>query len=282
MVVYRLEGHPSRIQEKISTQLGDELENNEEGITQLLDFLAKIYEKDSMADAWEKYVAFENQKKKDGEEMSEFVADWENEYYKMEAGGCQLPDIILAFKVLSAAQLNEMDTKLVLTGVDYEKGKKKATLLLQMKESLKKFKGRGVLGAKEEPKAVSTYITAEVERVLITKGWKPPTKRKRSTSTPPGNEYVPKNNPNYKGKKNGLGTDGLPLKCYKCKCECTERCNCPCVYHLANKCTTAKGLKRGEKSEQPSSKAKQDLGLFMKANLPQYSIQEQNRFCSQM
>ena len=109
-----------------------------------------------MADAWDKYVAFENYKKKDGEEMSEFVADWENEYYKMEAGGCQLPDIILAFKVLSAAQLNEMDTKLVLTGVDYEKGKKKATLLLQMKESLKKFKGRGVLGAKEEPKAVST------------------------------------------------------------------------------------------------------------------------------
>ena len=85
MVVYRLEGHPSRIKEKISTQLGDELEDNEEGITQLLDFLAKIYEKDSMADAWDKYVAFENYKKKDSEEMSEFVADWENEYYKMEA-----------------------------------------------------------------------------------------------------------------------------------------------------------------------------------------------------
>ena len=136
MVVYRLEGHPSRIKEKITTQLGDTLEENEEGIDLLLKFLAKIYEKDSMADAWDKYVAFETFKKKESEDMSGFIADWENEYYKMEAAGCQLPDIILAFKVLSAAQLNEMDTKLVLTGVDYEKGRKKLTLLVQMKESL--------------------------------------------------------------------------------------------------------------------------------------------------
>ena len=58
---------------------------------------------------------------------------------------------------IKAAKLNELDTKLVLTGVDYEKGKKKGTLLVQMKESLKKFKGRGVLGALEEPTAVSTF-----------------------------------------------------------------------------------------------------------------------------
>ena len=129
MVVYRLEGHPSRIKEKITTQLGDQLENNEDGIAKLLEFLAKIYEKDSMADAWDRYTAFESFEKKEGVEMSEFVADWENEYYKMEAAGCKYPDIILAFKVLKASRLNELDTKLVLTGVDYEKGKKNGTLL---------------------------------------------------------------------------------------------------------------------------------------------------------
>ena len=270
MVVYRLEGHPSRIKEKITTQLGDELEDNEDGIARLLEFLAKIYEKDSMADAWDRYTAFESFEKKEGVDMSEFVADWENEYYKMEVAGCQYPDIILAFKVLKASKLNELDTKLVLTGVDYEKGKKKGTLLIQMKESLKKFKGRGVLGATEEPKAVSTYLTAEVEQVLITKGWKPPpTKRRRSPSPSGKVENHPKN-PNYKGKKNPLGTDGLSIKCFKCKCDCKERCSCPCVYHLANKCPGggAKIAKKGEKSDQADFKAKQDLGLFMKANLP--------------
>ena len=52
-----------------------------------------------------------------------------------------------------------------------KKGKKKETLLLQMKESLKKFKGRGVLGHQEGVKAVSsTYVAAEMKQVLIAKG----------------------------------------------------------------------------------------------------------------
>ena len=247
MVVYRLEGHPSRIKEKITTQIGDKLEDNDEGINRLLEFLANIYEKDSMADAWDKYIAFEAIEKKEEEDIIEFIADWENGYYKMEAAGCQYTDIILAFKVLNAAKLNEMDTKLVLTGVDYEKGKKKGTLLTQMKESLKKFKGRGVLANNDGSKAVSdTYVAAEMEQVLIAKGWKPPPKRKRSLSTPPVNAEQGFKNPNYKGKKNALGSDGLPLKCLKCKCECAQRCSCPCVYHLANKCTGQKVLKKTE------------------------------------
>ena len=58
VVVYRLEGHPSRIKEKISTQIGDKLEDNENGITELIKFLDTIYTKDHMADAWEKFCEF--------------------------------------------------------------------------------------------------------------------------------------------------------------------------------------------------------------------------------
>ena len=50
------------------------------------------------------------------------------------------------------------------------KAEKMLTLLVQMKESLEKFKGRGDIGVKEKPKVVSTYLTAELEQVLITKG----------------------------------------------------------------------------------------------------------------
>ena len=62
MVVYKLENHPSNIQEKITTQLGEELVDNEDGIEKLLAFLEGIYKKDSMADAWEKYIMFEKNK----------------------------------------------------------------------------------------------------------------------------------------------------------------------------------------------------------------------------
>ena len=77
--------------------------------------------------------------------------------------------IIMAFKVLMAAKLNKMDTKLVLTGVEYNKGKKKVVLLLQMKESFKIFKGREVLEHKEGVIAMSSTYN-EMEQVLIAKG----------------------------------------------------------------------------------------------------------------
>ena len=77
--------------------------------------------------------------------------------------------IIMAFKDLMAAKLNKMDTKLVLTGVEYNKGKKKVVLLLQMKESFKIFKAREVLGHKEGVMAVSSTYN-EMEQVLIAKG----------------------------------------------------------------------------------------------------------------
>ena len=58
VVVYRLEGHPSRIKEKINTQIGSKLEDNEDGIAELIKFLDGIYTKDDMADAWERFRQF--------------------------------------------------------------------------------------------------------------------------------------------------------------------------------------------------------------------------------
>ena len=59
------------------------------------------------------------------EDIADFISDWVNEYHKMEAEGCPYTNIIMAFKVLKAAKLNKMDAKLVLTGVEYDKGKKR-------------------------------------------------------------------------------------------------------------------------------------------------------------
>ena len=42
LVIYKLEGDPSNIKEKIVTKLGDELEDNPDGINLLLDFLETV------------------------------------------------------------------------------------------------------------------------------------------------------------------------------------------------------------------------------------------------
>ena len=74
-VVYRLEGDPSRIKEKIVTQIGDKLKGNAEGIKELLAFLDTIYSKDEMADAWDRYVEFSSASRKTEQSMVEFISE---------------------------------------------------------------------------------------------------------------------------------------------------------------------------------------------------------------
>ena len=54
------------------------------------------------------------------------------------------------------------------------------------------------------------------------------------------------------------GKDGKVAKCFKCRCEHEENCECPCTYHLANQCNN--------KKEKADDRA--DLGLFIKTNGP--------------
>ena len=137
----------------------------------------------------------------------------------------------MGFKLLEDAKLKEVETKLVLTGVNYEDVRSKRNLKEQVVNSLKKFTGRAVLanncdnqlavGVKEEP----TWLS-EVEAVFLSQGWNPPPKegRWRSRSVSP----IRREKGKYKGRKNILERDGKPLKCYTCKCDHEDNCNCPC------------------------------------------------------
>ena len=68
-VIYRLEGHLSRIKEKIMTQIGDKIKNSEKGIKHLIEFLDTIYDKDEMADIWDKYTEFASHSRKQNQDI---------------------------------------------------------------------------------------------------------------------------------------------------------------------------------------------------------------------
>ena len=165
MVVYRLEGHPSRIKEKIVTQIGLKIIDSENGIQTLIEFLDTINDKDEMADVWDKFKEFSSFSRTSEQEVNHFMADWTNSYYKLKTAGCAYPDIILGFKLLEAAKLSEMDTKLVLTGVDYASAKTGRAVINGGPSS-------NLLDVKTEPAWLS-----EVEHVLLAKGWKLPDKK---------------------------------------------------------------------------------------------------------
>ena len=68
-----------------------------------------------------------------------------------------------------------------------------------------------------------------MKKVLISEGWKKEKKsqRKRSTSEPSTvDKLSTRNSSGYQGKKNPLGRDDKPFKCFKCNSE----------YHIVDKC----------------------------------------------
>ena len=95
MVVHRLDGHPSRIKEKIVTKIGSSLEGNADGIKELITFLDSIYGVDEMANVWERYKAFSSHARKPNQDINEFLPDWEMCYQKLKTSGCDYPDTIL-------------------------------------------------------------------------------------------------------------------------------------------------------------------------------------------
>ena len=171
-----------------------------------------------MVDAWSKYKQFVQLRKTHNQSISEFIAEFERAYMKTKESGCDFLDTILAFNLLEACNLSETDEKFVLTAVDFQHGKAAKDLFLQVKNSLQKFQGRDKLTSSDNDSRLKVeadvYLAHSMRKTLLEEGWKPPV------------NYVRNNSLLYKWKKNPLGTDGLPLKCYNCHSE----------YHLADKC----------------------------------------------
>ena len=146
LVVHYLDGDPSGIKDKIDSGMSDTELGSADGISKLLAFIEKIYKKDSIADGFDKYISFEKLKRSQNTTIQDFIPEWTTAYKKAVNVGCSLSDKVLAFKLLDASNLTNIERNLVLTGVNYEE----ANLLAQMETSLKKFVGRSVLSGDVE------------------------------------------------------------------------------------------------------------------------------------
>ena len=221
VVVHGLENHPSGIKEKIIINIGDELKNNKDGIKSLLTFLDTIYKVDEMADAWNRYKNFQKVSRSDNTPINEFIAEFDKEYLRAKTAGCVYSDTLLAFRLLEATNLSEMDEKFVLTGIDYVEAKTQANLCTQFKASLKKFQGRKTLSGDDKLK-FDPALVSSVAQVLLSEGWKKPqyNKQRRRSNSEPSEPNLPKERKNPKTK------DGKQKTCFKCGSE----------YHLLDRC----------------------------------------------
>ena len=238
MVLYHLEGHPSGIQEKIDTALGDSIIEKPDGLEKLIAYLDSIYLQDEMVEMWEKYKQFVRLKKGEGQLITEFIAAFESAYKEAKDNGCEVSDTVLALNLLDSCCLSETDEKFVLTGIDFKKGKENGDCLEQVKKSLRKYQSRERVSGDR----LSFDGDAEVyvkKESLLAEGWRPP-----PASNDQDGKLVRK-----KGLRNKLGADGKPLKCFKCGSE----------YHFGFHCdqeASSGGVPSVKKQSPPSSSSK--------------------------
>ena len=100
VVLYHLQGHPSGIQEKIDTALGDQVEDKADGLKKVVDFMDTIYAEDDMTTAWTKYKEFIRLKKDSSQPVIEFIAEFDKKHTKAKEAGCVFSDIVLGFNLL--------------------------------------------------------------------------------------------------------------------------------------------------------------------------------------
>ena len=130
----------SGIRNKVFDALGETLLQGEEGYTRFMTFLEKEFGEDEIYDVFNKFEEFESCRKKPDQSMQQYISTFELMYTQVKNKGFpELPQEYLMFKVIKNSGLNENETRLVQTDIDYDK---KTKLFESAKAGLVKYFGR--------------------------------------------------------------------------------------------------------------------------------------------
>lgn len=169
--------------------------NREDGMEYLVQKLDSVFKKDDKESSFEAYREFENVSN-EGTNISDYVIEFEKRYNRIKKFNMELPDAVLAYKLLDRANLTRDDQKMVLActpSLEYAR----------MKEALKR-----TLGKHNESRPVTfVKIKQEVQR----------TEHGR----------LQKKFKTWKGKLNPLDQKGKRTRCVKCESIYHWVRNCP-------------------------------------------------------
>ena len=135
LILHYLDRHPSGIKEKVDAGMTDTDLEDKLGVQKFLSFVKNIYEKDSLADSYQKFTALIELKRSSSVEIKEFISEWHKVMKQAETVGCTLSDKVKAFVLLKAVNISSLEKNLVLTGVNYESDQ----MMAEMENALKKF-----------------------------------------------------------------------------------------------------------------------------------------------
>ena len=230
LLAYNLpDNDPSGIKEKLFLELDLDTLSTDDGVKEYLEYMDAIFLKDDLTKTYEDYVEFDSYKRPVDVKIVAFINEFEKRYNRIKKDDCKLPEAILAFKLLDAANISHQDRLFVLTGVDYTK---KTTLFNQTKIALKKYAGEqagGVSNAgssgpsiKLEPvfNAFASNDIANLEHTLNAYGFfKKSDKKINSYKKSSGSSSQQHHKPGkarIEKPMNPKGDDGKPFLCSSC------------------------------------------------------------------
>ena len=134
------EDDPSNIRDKVFNELDLDTLEVDDGITVFLNYMDKQFGRDDLTVMYEKYIDFDRCKRKKGQKINEFILEFEQKYNACakRAKGTTFHPVILGLKLIDSSNLNTIERKLVLSGVDYTN---KDQLFANAKTALRKFIG---------------------------------------------------------------------------------------------------------------------------------------------
>ncbi|ESO90517.1 hypothetical protein LOTGIDRAFT_164106 [Lottia gigantea] len=182
----------------------EQLSDEEHGMRNLISELDKLFKTDAVDLAYSK---FDNWKREQDTSMVDFIIDFEQKYAKCVKYNMDLPDTILAFKILDYANLSEQEKQLALTAASdlrYD----------TMKSALKR-----IFTKLPETNDKDSSVTLKEENALYTRN-----KPWRKT-------YLKNQKQNERDDKTLKGTN--PLDKYGRRSKCLV---CQSIFHWAKDC----------------------------------------------
>ena len=97
------EDDKTKVKENVFGELELDVLNSENGMSVLFEFLDRYLLKDELMNSWNKFEDFEKFERKHGQNIREYVADFDLKFRKLEKLHIKFPSEILAFKLLRNA-----------------------------------------------------------------------------------------------------------------------------------------------------------------------------------
>ena len=134
-----------KIKEKVFGELELDVLNSENCMSVLFELLDRYLLEDELMNSWNIFEDFEKFERKHGQNIREYVADFDLKFRKLEKIHIKLPSEILAFKLLRNANLSKQERMLFFSGVNFAE---KENMYQQTKHSGRFNRGKSWDGAK--------------------------------------------------------------------------------------------------------------------------------------